>query len=222
MRQRAVLRSLLSGRRDSGRGAARLVFAARLAATRLIAATRLRRIDGFRRIRSTGINRILRILLALDPNLAAIERVGGTEAQTLVGHRKGAQTMVIRIVKAIGRQRRKVHAVLGHIHIKAALGIAQVVHARKHALQLLEVLLAQQLIERILNIARQLGAIGILVLLLQALIAIEHVLILVGKGLEVRDLAINLLDISGVVLKVLGHRRGLIAKIARGILQRIA
>ena len=130
--------------------------------------------------------------------------------------------MVIRIVKAISRQRRKVHAVLGHIHIKAALGIAQVTHARKDTLQLLEVLLAQQLIERILNIARQLGAIGILVLLLKALIAIEHVLILVGKGLEVRDLAIDLLDISGVVLKILGHRRGLIAKTARGILQRIA
>ena len=130
--------------------------------------------------------------------------------------------MVIRIVKAIGRQRRKVHAVLGHIHIKATLGIAKVTHARKHALQLLEVLLAQQLIECILNIARQLGAIGILVLLLQALIAIEHVLILIGKGLEVRNLAIDLLDISGVVLNVRGHRRGLIAKIARGILQRIA
>ena len=218
MRQRAVLRSLLSGRRNGRRGAARLVIAARLAATRLIAATRLRRIGGIRRIRSTGINRILRILLALDPNLAAIERVSGTEAQTLVGHRKGAQTMVIRIVKAIGRQRRKVHAVLGHIHIKATLGIAKVTHARKHALQLLEILLAQQLIERILNIARQLGAIGILVLLLQALIAIEHVLILIGKGLEVRDLAIDLLDISGVVFNVRGHRRGLIAKIARGIL----
>ena len=66
--------------------------------------------------------------------------------------------MVVRIVKTVSRQRRKVHAVLGHIHIKAALGIAQVVHARKDTLQLLEVLLAQQLIERILNIARQLGA----------------------------------------------------------------
>ena len=130
--------------------------------------------------------------------------------------------MVIRIVKAVGRQRRKVHAVLGHIHIKAALGIVQVVHARKDALQLLEILLAQQLIECILNIARQLGAIGILILLLQALIAIEHILILIGKGLEVRDLAIDLLDISGVVLDFFGHRRSLIAKIARGILQSIA
>ena len=130
--------------------------------------------------------------------------------------------MVIRIVKAIGRQRRKVHAVLGHIHIKAALGIAQVTHARKDTLQLLEVLLAQQLIERILNIARQLGAIGILVLLLKALIAIEHVLILVGIGCFSFFDNFDLLDISGVVLKVLGHRRGLIAKTARGILQRIA
>ena len=130
--------------------------------------------------------------------------------------------MVVRIVETVGRQRREVHAIGRNIHIKAALGVAQVIHALDHALQLLKILLTQQLIERILNISGKLIAVGVLILLLKLVIRIQHVLILIRERLKVGDLAIDLLSIGVVALDVHGHRCRLIGKAIRGIVQRVA
>lgn len=59
------------------------------------------------------------VSLALDPDLGAIEGVGGTQAQALVGGGKHTQTMVVGVPKAINGNGLKVDAILGNIQVKS-------------------------------------------------------------------------------------------------------
>lgn len=59
--------------------------------------------------------------LRWDPDLGAIEGVGGTQAQALVGGGKHTQTMVVGVPKAINSNGLKVDAILGDVQVKATL-----------------------------------------------------------------------------------------------------
>ena len=67
------------------------------------------------------------VSLALDPDLGAIEGVGGTQAQALVGGGKHTQTMVVGVPKAINGNGLKVDAILGDVQVKATLCRPQIV-----------------------------------------------------------------------------------------------
>ena len=81
------------------------------------------------------------VVLADQPPLRAVERVGRAEGEAVVRLSVHAQTVVKGIAEAVDRDRFEVHAVFGHINVAAALGNAHVLSGDDDLLDELDELL---------------------------------------------------------------------------------